>query len=189
MSGLIAKISLKNFMCHDNWGVDFDRDIIFFGGENGAGKSAVLAALSLCFGGSARSTNRGNAIGNFVQRGKNSATVAVTIRNTGKDAFEPEEYGNQITIERTIHAKGGAPFKIRDQHGILSLLLLFSDTIGKVVSDGNQRDILEQIIDRFNIQVSNPCAVLDQDTSKNFLTKSSPTAKYEVCISSILMPY
>jgi hypothetical protein len=118
MTGLITKISLKNFMSHDRWELDFKKDIIFIGGENGAGKSAILAAMSLCFGGNARSTNRSTAIGSFVQREKAQAVIAITIRNTGNDAYEPELYGDCLTIERTINEKGSAPFKIRDAHGM-----------------------------------------------------------------------
>lgn len=165
MSGLIAKISLKNFMSHDKWELEFKKDIIFIGGENGAGKSAILAAMSLCFGGNARSTNRSTAVGSFVQRERAQAVISITIRNTGTDAFERELYGDTLTIERIISDKGSSQFKIRDQQG-------------KVVP-GSGRDILDQIIDRFNIQVGNPCAVLDQDTSKSFLVKATPEQKYE----------
>jgi chromosome segregation ATPase len=117
MTGLIAKIQLKNFMCHDMWEMVFDKDILFIGGENGAGKSAILAALCLCFGGNARSTNRGSAIGSFVQRGKHQAHIAITIRNTGPEAFHHDLYGDTLTIERTINEKGACPFKIKDHNG------------------------------------------------------------------------
>lgn len=119
MSGLIAKISLKNFMSHDKWELEFKKDIIFIGGENGAGKSAILAAMSLCFGGNARSTNRSTAVGSFVQRERAQAVISITIRNTGTDAFERELYGDTLTIERIISDKGSSQFKIRDQQGML----------------------------------------------------------------------
>jgi len=165
MAGLIAKISLVNFMCHSRWEVEFQKDIIFVGGSNGAGKSAILSAITLCLGGNARDTNRGTSIAKFVQDGKQQAIIAITIRNTGSDSYLPNEYGNRITIERKINQSGTGTFRILDEKG---------KTVG-----GNPKTILHEIIDRFNIQVANPCAILDQDTSKSFLHNSTPKIKYE----------
>jgi len=166
MTGLIAKISLVNFMCHSRWEVEFQKDIIFVGGSNGAGKSAILSAITLCLGGTARDTNRGTSISKFVQDGKQQAIVSITIRNTGNDAYLPEEFGNRITIERRINHSGAGTFKILNAQG-------------KAVTTSNPKTILHEIIDRFNIQVANPCAILDQDTSKSFLHNSTPKSKYE----------
>jgi len=166
MTGLIAKISLVNFMCHGRWEVDFQKDIIFVGGSNGAGKSAILSAITLCLGGNARDTNRGTSIGKFVQDGKQQAIISITIRNTGNDAYLPEEFGDKITVERKINASGGGGFRILN-------------SAGKSVTSSAPKTILGEIIDRFNIQVANPCAILDQDTSKSFLHNSTPKHKYE----------
>src|SRR5688572_19062423 len=117
MTGLIAKISLTNFMCHDRWEVEFTKDIIFIGGSNGAGKSAILSAITLCLGGTAKDTNRGTSINKFVQDGKREAIVAITIRNTGSDAFMPNEFGDKITVERRITATSST-FKIFNANGL-----------------------------------------------------------------------
>jgi chromosome segregation ATPase len=166
MTGLIAKISLVNFMCHGRWEMEFQKDIIFVGGSNGAGKSAILSAITLCLGGNARDTNRGTSISKFVQDGKQQAVISITIRNTGNDAYLPEEFGDRITIERKINHSGGGAFKILN-------------AAGKAVTSSSPKTILNDIIDRFNIQVANPCAILDQDTSKSFLHNSTPKSKYE----------
>lgn len=124
MSGLIAKISLTNFMCHPRLEVEFKKDIIFVGGSNGAGKSALLSAITLCLGGNARDTNRGTSIAKFVQDGKQQAIIAITIRNTGDEAYLPEEFGDRITVERKINASGGGVFRILNSSGIHSSLFV-----------------------------------------------------------------
>lgn len=49
---------------------------------------------------------------------------------------------------------------------------------GKVVS--TKREELTAILDQFNIQVDNPVAILNQDTSRNFLNSKSPHDRYRV---------
>lgn len=112
-------------MCHSRLEVEFNKDIIFVGGSNGAGKSALLSAITLCLGGSARDTNRGTSISKFVQDGKQQAIVAITIRNIGSDAYNPEEYGDKITIERKINATGAGTFRILNSSGTRDLSSFF----------------------------------------------------------------
>lgn len=62
------------------------------------------------------------------------------------------------------------------------MLLIF--ILGKVIS--TKKDDLTRILDQFNIQVDNPVAVLNQDTSKNFLNSKSPQDKYKVSFLYVL---
>jgi hypothetical protein len=55
---------------------------------------------------------------------------------------------------------------------------IFLIIVGKVIS--TKKDDLSRILDQFNIQVDNPVAVLNQDTSRNFLNSKSPQDKYKV---------
>ena len=43
-----------------------------------------------------------------------------------------------------------------------------------------KREELSHILDQFNIQVDNPVAILNQDTSRNFLHSIHPGDKYKV---------
>lgn len=60
--GKILSIHLSNFMCHENLYIDFGKRINFILGTNGSGKSAIMAALVLGLGGSARATYRSRSV-------------------------------------------------------------------------------------------------------------------------------
>ena len=57
-------------------------------GTNGSGKSAVMQALQVCLGVSARSTGRGTNLSGFIRSGAVDAKVQVTLCNTGEEAYQ-----------------------------------------------------------------------------------------------------
>ena len=67
--GILQSVTCRNFMCHRTLHVDFGPLINFIIGHNGSGKSAVLTAITLCLGGKATSTNRGQSLKSFVREG------------------------------------------------------------------------------------------------------------------------
>jgi ABC-type glutathione transport system ATPase component len=69
-SGVIEEIRCVNFMCHEQLTVTLGPLINFIIGHNGSGKSAVLTALTICLGGKATATNRGQNLKSFVKEGK-----------------------------------------------------------------------------------------------------------------------
>ena len=107
-AGVIKQVRVENFMCHRKLTVALGRNVNFIHGANGSGKSAILAAIQICLGANARRTHRARNVKDLVRKeaaGSGKATTAkvqVTLLNGGEDAFKPEEYGNQITIERVI---------------------------------------------------------------------------------------
>jgi hypothetical protein len=46
-----------------------------------------------------------------------SARVAVTLANRGEDAFKPDVYGDEMTVERTLNKAGGGNYKIKNSDG------------------------------------------------------------------------
>lgn len=62
IDGCILSIHVRNFFCHENLEVTFNRNVNFIVGRNGSGKSAVLTALVVGLGGRASATNRGSSI-------------------------------------------------------------------------------------------------------------------------------
>jgi hypothetical protein len=112
-AGVIKKIYMENFMCHRKLGVDLCRNVNFIHGQNGSGKSAVLAAIQICLGAGARRTNRARNLKDLVRKEATSgnapaqAKIRVTLLNQGDDGYKHEIYGDTITVERTISLNGG----------------------------------------------------------------------------------
>jgi chromosome segregation ATPase len=162
--GIIQRIYIENFMCHKRLTLNFGPNINFITGSNGSGKSAILAAIQMALGSSAKETHRSTKSGDLVRWGhEGSAAIAVTISNEGSDAYEPEKYGSSITIERRLTRKGGSEF-------------LLTGTLSTKVVSKSRKDV-DAIRAHMNIDVANPCCVLDQETFKTFI-KDSPEDKY-----------
>ena len=56
-------------------------------GKNGSGKSTIVAAIKVVFGSNAKTTGRGNGLGDLVRRGPPAtakAIVRVTLKNFGQ---------------------------------------------------------------------------------------------------------
>ncbi|XP_007895241.1 structural maintenance of chromosomes protein 6 isoform X2 [Callorhinchus milii] len=163
--GIIESISLKNFMCHACLGpFKFGPNVNFVVGNNGSGKSAVLAALIVGLGGKATATNRGYSIKGFVKNGQNSADIAITLRNRGPDAFKADIYGEAIIVEQHISREGIRQYRLKSKTGHLV---------------STKKEELNTILDQFNIQVDNPVSILTQEMSKHFLQSKSEADKYK----------
>lgn len=96
----------------------------FIHGQNGSGKSAILAAIQICLGAGARRTNRARNLKELVRKEASAggtpscAKVRVTLLNHGTDGFQHELYGDEITVERTISLTGGFNgYKLLDING------------------------------------------------------------------------
>ncbi|TKY90975.1 hypothetical protein EX895_000974 [Sporisorium graminicola] len=163
-SGIVERIVLRNFMCHANFSIDLEPRLNFVMGRNGSGKSTILTALMIALGGKTSSTNRGASLKDLVKKGEHSATITVTVRNQGSDAFKPEAYGSHIVIERRILAEGGGTWKMKSASG-------------KVVATTKAE--LESFCDFANIQPDNPIHILTQDTARQFLGSSDPAEVYK----------
>jgi len=163
-NGIIEKITLINFMCHSNLELKLGPSINFIVGANGSGKSTILVAITVALGSRATFSNRSKSLGGLIQNGKSFAVVSVTMKNTGIEAWRPDDYGDSIIVERRITSKSST-YKIKS-------------AAGKTIEHNTKE--LRLIIDHFNIQINNPCCILMQDTSREFLFKNSPTSKYKL---------
>ncbi|MDP2436129.1 MAG: AAA family ATPase, partial [archaeon] len=165
-SGIIESIHLINFMSHANLKLELGPQQNFITGPNGAGKSAILVALLTALGAKTGFTGRGARLGDMVRNSPEatSAVITVRLRNRAPEGYRPEVYGESIVVVKTISKEGPSSLKIRTAAG--------QDT------EEMTTDKLGEILDHLNIQVDNPCAVLLQETSKNFLSQSTPKQKY-----------
>ncbi|KAL9096432.1 MAG: hypothetical protein Q9165_001429 [Trypethelium subeluteriae] len=162
-NGIIEQVVCHNFMCHKKLVVNFGPLINFIIGHNGSGKSAVLTALTICLGGKATSTNRGQNLKAFIKEGEDSCMLSVKLKNHGDTGYRPELYGNSIFIERHFSRNGTSGFKVKNDSG-------------RVIS--TKRYDLDEISDHFALQLDNPMNVLTQDMARQFLNNSTAADKY-----------
>ncbi|GAQ04879.1 structural maintenance of chromosomes protein 6 [Aspergillus lentulus] len=168
--GILERVECYNFMCHDHFRVELGPLINFIVGKNGSGKSAVLTAITLCLGGKASATNRGQSLKSFIKEGKESATIIVRLKNQGDGAYMPDDYGKSIIIERHFSKNGTSGFKIKSENG-------------RIIS--TKKAELDSIIDYFTLQFDNPMNVLSQDMARQFLSTSSPADKYRFFVKGV----
>ncbi|KKK17220.1 DNA repair protein [Aspergillus ochraceoroseus] len=168
--GILERVECYNFMCHDHFQVELGPLINFIVGKNGSGKSAVLTAITLCLGGKASATNRGQSLKSFIKEGKEAATIVVRIKNQGEGAYMPDDYGKSIIVERHFSKNGTSGFKIKSESG-------------RIIS--TKKAELDAIIDYFTLQFENPMNVLSQDMARQFLSSSSPAEKYKFFVKGV----
>ena len=69
-NGIIETVTCTNFMCHGFLEITLGPLINFIIGHNGSGKSAILTAITICLGGKATATNRGQSLKSFIKEGE-----------------------------------------------------------------------------------------------------------------------
>lgn len=166
-------MSLKNFMCHANFELEFGTRLNFIIGHNGSGKSAILTAISVCLGAKATETNRGSSLKDLIREGQNSSRIRVVLYNEGSRAFEHDKYGDEIIIERVIKKDASTvPYVLKSENG---------------TKISTKKADLDAILDFFGIAVNNPMAFLSQDAARSFLTASTDEQKYKFFMRGTLM--
>ncbi|KAL8673351.1 MAG: hypothetical protein Q9168_002230 [Polycauliona sp. 1 TL-2023] len=163
-NGILESVTCSNFMCHNFLEVPLGPLINFIIGHNGSGKSAILTAITICLGGKATATNRGQSLKSFIKEGKDSATLNVKIKNKGDSSYQSDVYGDSIIVERHFTRSGTSNFKLKS-------------ATGRLIS--TRKADLEEICDYFALQIDNPMNVLTQDMARQFLSNSTPQDKYK----------
>ncbi|KAK6155881.1 hypothetical protein DH2020_010129 [Rehmannia glutinosa] len=170
-AGIISRIRLENFMCHSNLEIEFGDWVNFITGQNGSGKSAILTALCVAFGSRARGTQRANTMKDFIKTGCSHALVQVEIKNQGEDAFKPELYGDIIIVDRRISESTSS--------------ITLKNSQGRRV--GTKKEDLREIVEHFNIDVENPCVIMSQDKSREFLHSGNAKDKFKFFFKATLL--
>ncbi|KMZ62353.1 hypothetical protein ZOSMA_46G00280 [Zostera marina] len=171
VAGVVSKIRLENFMCHSKLEIVLGDWVNFITGQNGSGKSAILTALCVAFGCRAKGTQRASTLKDFIKNGCSSAIVSVEIKNKGEDAFKPEIYGDMLIIERRITEATSST--------------ILKDCYGKKISQ--RKNDLREIVDHFNIDVENPCVIMSQDKSREFLHSGNNKDKFKFFFKATLL--
>lgn len=169
-NGILENITCINFMCHERLNVDLGPLLNFIVGENGSGKSAILTAITLCLGGKASATNRGGSLKSFIKEGCDRASLSITLKNQGDDAYRPDLYGDSIVVERSFSKTGASGFKVKSAEG-------------QVIS--TKKAEVDEIVEFYALQVDNPLNILSQDNARQFLNASTPAQKYKYFIEGV----
>lgn len=170
-AGTISRIRLENFMCHSNLQIELCPWVNFITGQNGSGKSAILTALCIAFGSRAKGTQRASTLKDFIKTGCSYAIVEVEIKNEGDEPFKPDIYGDSIIIERRITQTTGST--------------VMKDHRGRKVA--GRKDELRELVEHFNIDVENPCVIMSQDKSREFLHSGNDKDKFKFFFKATLL--
>ncbi|EEF51573.1 structural maintenance of chromosomes protein 6B [Ricinus communis] len=170
-AGTVTRIRLENFMCHSNLQIELCPWVNFITGQNGSGKSAILTALCIAFGSRAKGTQRASTLKDFIKTGCSYAVVEVEVKNEGDEAFKPEIYGDAIIIERRINQSTSST--------------VLKDFQGKKVA--SRKEELRELIEHFNIDVENPCVIMSQDKSREFLHSGNDRDKFKFFFKATLL--
>ena len=92
------------------------------------------------------------------------------IKNGGETGYQPDLYGNVITVERSFNRAGTSGFKLRGAND-------------RIVS--TRKADLEEISDYYALQLDNPISVLTQDQARQFLSGASSNDKYKFFVKGV----
>ncbi|XP_034113769.1 structural maintenance of chromosomes protein 6 [Drosophila albomicans] len=166
--GKIISMRLRNFMCHSNFRIDFGPNINFLVGSNGSGKSAVITALALAMAASARSTSRASSIQKLIKNGETTATIELTLSNTGVRPYKYNMYGPHMTVIRHIR-QASSTYELKDAR---------RQTVSRKLDD------IRRMLLYFGISVENPIFVLNQEASREFLKDLEPASNYKLLMKA-----
>ncbi|KAF0271111.1 hypothetical protein FOG51_03989 [Hanseniaspora uvarum] len=161
-AGYIKNLKLINFMCHEHFYIEFTPNLNFIIGNNGTGKSAILTAIAVGLGANASQAQRSGQLKGLIQHGKDKCSVTLTINNAGDFAYQPEVYGDEIILERTISQKHSS-FRVKIDNKLQDL----------------KSSHLKALLNYLGIRINNPMVFLTQDMAKKFLTAASKKEKYD----------
>ena len=148
---MLKQLLINNYVIIDKIKIDFSQSLNVIIGETGSGKSILIEALLLLFG--------GKASPELVRLGENRAIIEASFFfEENSDIFsklqeiEIESESNEIILRREIPQKGNSRCFINDHPITLSLLKYFSKFIVDFHGQNEQQKILEkenqlQIID------------------------------------------
>ncbi|KDR13223.1 Structural maintenance of chromosomes protein 6 [Zootermopsis nevadensis] len=126
---------MKDFMCHSSLEVRLNPRGNFIVGRNVSGKTAIIAALVLGLGGNPRAIKRHTTLQEFIKKGKDTATIEITLKNTGHLNYEREQYGDHIIVRRCFNATGRSTYEIKSEEG--EFISRKEEELDKIVSAFN----------------------------------------------------
>ncbi|AJA92639.1 chromosome segregation protein SMC [Candidatus Nitrosopelagicus brevis] len=103
---MIHSIELIDFLAHHNTKLDFSNDATVFVGQNGAGKSSIIDAITFSlFGAHTRKNNK-----SLIRRGANKSLVKVDFSANGKNYRTVRQIDAKGTLTAQFLEKNGEDF-------------------------------------------------------------------------------
>ena len=197
-SGILLSLSLRNFMNHRNFGIEFNPNVNFIHGKNGSGQRGgernnmvcergdeslwLLTDFPFCFGlcllGKSSILHAIQVVFGSAARETSRGSAMKALIHYGKEEAE-------ITV--VVKNEGDSAFK-HDAYGDSIRIVrrikrsggggyqFFNGESGALVSRETRE--LRDLTEHFNIQVSNPCVIMTQEVSKKFLQSQRAEDKY-----------
>ncbi|XP_046972426.1 structural maintenance of chromosomes protein 5 [Vanessa cardui] len=138
--GCIYRIYLKNFVTYDEIELYPGTSLNLIIGPNGSGKSTFLSAIILGLCGKTSIIGRAEKVADYIRTGCEIATIELELYQ--------EKGKKNVLIKRTINLQDVSTWSIDN----------------KVVSEKQ----VQELIEKFNIQVDNLCQFLPQDRVQDF---------------------
>ncbi|NIQ06421.1 MAG: AAA family ATPase [Candidatus Korarchaeota archaeon] len=116
---MIQEVEASNFMSYDHFHINLDEGINLLVGEKGSGKTSILEAIRLAFGGLGR--ERQDVLADFIKEGRKEAKIKVTLSNATSTSGQtiklipslPKDAS--VVIERELHRNRASMYKINGQ--------------------------------------------------------------------------
>lgn len=137
------KVSIKNFMCHEDLNINID-DFQIISADNGSGKSAIFHAINWCINGGSN---------NFIKTGSNYSSVSILIdgieykREVAKDKYFVYKNGVEICNTKDDFTKLGINIPL-EYFSQFDKLYLLNET------PKNKADLLNSMFDIEGIELA-----------------------------------
>ena len=123
---MLKRLKIENLALLENSEIEFDSGLSTITGETGGGKSVIVTALSLVFGGRAERE--------FIRHGANRATIAAEFVNSN----------NTLKIHRSFTRDGAATVKINGQKATVADLKTVGEEVGEILGQHASQILLDE---------------------------------------------
>lgn len=112
---MIEEVEATNFMSYDSFSIKLEEGMNLLVGEKGSGKTSVLEAIRLAFGGLGR--ERQDVLADFIKKGANNCKITVKLSNSSqtfpKRKLMPSlPKKESIIIERELYRNKSSVYKL-----------------------------------------------------------------------------
>lgn len=158
---MLSNLRVKNFAIIDNITIDFEDGFTVLTGETGAGKSLIIDAIGLLFGGRSSTS--------IVRNGESKAIVEGVFENLSQNTKSIlEEIGvelledDMVVIKREINLTGKSIVRVNGEIVTLSQLELLASTLGDIHTQDDTKKLF---------QPENYLTFIDNDETNETLSK------------------